>query len=66
MTRSAATKAIQEAKRFISAAQSAVNLHDGLQLKASFKSDNMDRCKENASAIRASMDLTRVLADLRR
>lgn len=60
MTKTQVKAAISEAKRFISAAQSALNLADKTA------GDSMWQCKENASAKRASLDLTRVLADMRR
>ena len=48
-------KAISEAKRFIKAAE-----------RVEFDRWGFGNCKETAAAKRASMDLTRALADMRR
>ena len=54
------TKAISEAKRFIKRADEA----KGELMKGNLS--YMTGCKETAAAKRASMDLTRVLAELRK
>ena len=54
------TIAIKEAKRFVSVAESALG---------KIKEDSLvqyNGCKETGAARRASMDLTRVLAELRK
>lgn len=53
------TTAISEAKRFIKAAEAAQKRISADELAA------MTGCKETAAAKRASMDLSRALADLR-
>ncbi len=56
MTIESTKKAISEAKRFIAAAQEAIAANNG----------TMYTSKENGAAKRASMDLTRALAAMRR
>lgn len=63
MTRETTQNAIECAVRFIQTAGAAlaVEYHDGRESPA----ESLWRCKENAAAKRASMDLTRALAEMR-
>lgn len=63
MTKTLVLKAISEAQRFINAAAAALNSESN---RFTDPKNDMEACKENATARRASMDLTRALAKLRR
>jgi hypothetical protein len=61
MTRTKLKAAISEAERFLTKARIALAQND-----APPSADSMYQGKHNAAAVRASLDLTRILAEMRK